>query len=156
MFAPQAGPSIVGGQCHQSILPAQASPCVQQWTRLKHPHVLKDVAARRHRPSGQSRKGSTCAAQHSRPGLSSEVPARQRHVDAHGAPFIEQLAPDEVDRRLRKAAALMATAHRMAPFDKSAFNAALLIWCGCCFGLLHGLHPLSCGIITSHRMEKGF
>jgi hypothetical protein len=40
----------------------------------------------------------------------------------------EQLFRDEVDRRLRKAATLMATADQMAPFDKRRFNAALLIW----------------------------
>lgn len=39
-----------------------------------------------------------------------------------------ELSAEEIDRRVRKAAALIATAESLAPFDRRTFNASLLIW----------------------------
>ncbi|KAK9909479.1 hypothetical protein WJX75_002916 [Coccomyxa subellipsoidea] len=39
-----------------------------------------------------------------------------------------ELSAEEIDRRIRKAAALIATAESLAPFDRRTFNASLLIW----------------------------
>jgi hypothetical protein len=39
-----------------------------------------------------------------------------------------ELSAEEIDRRIRKAAALIATAESLAPFDRRTFNPSLLIW----------------------------
>lgn len=40
----------------------------------------------------------------------------------------EEVSAEEVEKKLRKAAALIATADELAPYDPRTFNAALLIW----------------------------
>ena len=57
-----------------------------------------------------------------------------RTLDEYSAEALEdadayaEVSAEEMDRRLRKAAALIATADNLAPFDRRTFNAAMLIW----------------------------
>jgi hypothetical protein len=135
------------GQSHTASLPSRHSYCIRD-TRLYQQHAQLFVRKHNLRLSWQSRTVLSCAAQHTEAGHDSEVLATQRNGGAHaadGAHDPGHLTADEVDRRLRKAAALMATAHRMAPFDRSTFNAALLTWYICSPGHWHGAHSPPCG-----------
>ena len=131
------------GQPLRASVLRRTSYCIRD-TRVDHQqHARLAVRQTNPRHIAQGRTGWSCPAQHTDAGHDRVVLAQQRNWEAHvanGAPDPELLTSDEVDRRLRKAAALMATAHRMAPFDRSTFNAALLTWYSCCPGLLHGAH----------------
>ncbi|EIE24458.1 hypothetical protein COCSUDRAFT_61884 [Coccomyxa subellipsoidea C-169] len=68
------------------------------------------------------------AAQHLLGRVDSATEDASAEEDGDGADQVSQLSAEEVDKRLRKAAAFIATADSLAPYDRRTFNAALVIW----------------------------
>ena len=76
----------------------------------------------------ERRASSFCCSTSGRGQVDSATEDASAEEDGDGADQVSQLSAEEVDKRLRKAAAFIATADSLAPYDRRTFNAALVIW----------------------------